>query len=108
MLPNLTLSNGFLLALVLATNPASALVKMPLTKSRGTANSLDIVNRDQARARYFVTGGSPEQIVNGAVRAVYTAQVGVGTPPTNCTLYDSTTCISINSHSDTLLIDTGR
>ena len=86
MLPNLTLSNGFLLALALATNPAFALVKIPLTKSRGTANAQDIVNHDQARARYFATGGSPEQIVNGAVNADYTAQVGVGTPPTNCTL----------------------
>ena len=85
MLPNfLMLFNSFLLALVLATNPTSALVNIPITKRIATANAGDIVKRDQARARYFVTGGSPEQIVNGAVD--YTAQVGVGTPPTNCTL----------------------
>ena len=84
MLPKLKLFRSFLLALALATNPASALVKISISKRIGTGSAQDIVKRDQARAHHFATGGSPEQIVNGAID--YTAQVGVGTPPTKCTL----------------------
>ena len=84
MLPNLTLFKSFLLALALATNLASALVKMPLIKRIGTANAEDIVKHDQGRARHFATGGLPQKIVNGATH--YTAQVGIGSPPANCTL----------------------
>ena len=84
MLPNLTLFKGFLLALALATNSASARISIPLTKHIGIARAQDVVKHDQARARHFTTGDFPEQVVNGAID--YTAQVGVGTPPTNCML----------------------
>ncbi len=80
------LLNTLLLALVLAANPASAAFNMPLTKHINTVNAQDILARDQARASYLATGkrkSFPQVVDNQATH--YTAEVGVGTPPTNCT-----------------------
>ena len=81
------LLNTLLVALVLAANPASTAFNMPLTRHINTVNGRDVLERDQARASYLATGRSKsysEAISNQATH--YTAQVGVGTPPTNCTL----------------------
>ena len=76
------LLNTLILALVLAAHPAFALVKTPLTRQHNAPN---IVNHDQTRACHFATGCViNEPITNSAVQ--YTANVGVGTPPTTCTL----------------------
>ena len=79
------LLNTLLLALILAANPAFALVKTALTRHHSHINGPDILKHDQARARSFVTGSSVNQpITNNVVH--YTADVGIGTPPTTCTL----------------------
>lgn len=81
------LLNTLLLALALAANPASAAFNVPLTKYINQVNAGDVLARDQARVSYLATGASKsysQDIINRATS--YTAQVGVGTPPTNCTL----------------------
>ncbi|KAF8330520.1 aspartic peptidase domain-containing protein [Amanita rubescens] len=78
------LLNGLLLAPFLAINPASAVVTIRLNRHLNTASALSILKFDQARATFLATGVSswdePEPIVNEA--EYYTADVGIGTPPT--------------------------
>jgi len=82
------LLGGLLLAPFLAVNPAFAVETIRLTRHLNTASTLNILKFDQARATFLATGVSswdrPELIVNQA--QYYTANVGVGTPPTYCAL----------------------
>ncbi|KAF8330515.1 aspartic peptidase A1 [Amanita rubescens] len=87
MFPEAQVLNTLVLALVLAANPASAAFNMALTRHVNTVNARDVLTRDQARASYLATGSSnsySQAISNRATH--YTAQVGVGTPPTNFSL----------------------
>jgi hypothetical protein len=80
------LLNALLLALVVAPNLVIALVQLPLTRHFNHANAANIVKHDQARARYMMTAGkrsvSPFLIINEGT--LYTAEIGVGNPPTSC------------------------
>src|SRR6266550_3581534 len=81
------LLNTFLLALLVAANPVPTLVKLPLTRrlNSNNATALNILKRDQARARSLVTRDVYNQaLTDNAVH--YTADVGIGTPPTTCML----------------------
>ena len=78
------LLNTVLLALVLAANPAFALFKTPIIKKYASGKA-DILQHDQARAGRFATSSSINTpATNRAVS--YIATVGIGSPPTNCTL----------------------
>ncbi|KAF8345438.1 aspartic peptidase A1 [Amanita rubescens] len=81
------LLNALILALVVAPNLVTALVQLPLTRHFNHANAANIVKHDQARARYMMTGKrsvSPFPIINEGT--LYTAEIGVGNPPTSYTL----------------------
>jgi len=96
--------------LLLVVNPAFAVVTIPLTRHVNTLSALNILQLDQARFRYLATGGSdwvkPEPVINQA--QYYSANVGVGTPPTICALRKSHYFSDFNPSSDSLVVDTGR
>ncbi len=83
-------SKALLLALVVAPNlVTTALVQLPLTRHFNHANAANIVKHDRARARYMMTGKrsvSPFPITNEGT--LYTAEIGVGNPPTSCKFGD--------------------
>jgi cathepsin E len=86
MFPKALLST-LLLALVVAANPVPSLIKLPLTRrlNSNNATALNIVKRDQARARSLVT----RAVINSPITNIavhYTADVGIGSPPTTCML----------------------
>lgn len=83
------LLNALLLALLVAPNLVTALVQLPLTRHFNHANAANILKHDQARARFMMTGKrsvSPFPITNQGT--VYTAEFGVGNPPTSCKFGD--------------------
>lgn len=99
-----------LLPVLAVINPAFAVVTIPITRHVNTLSALNILQLDQARARYLATGVSdwarPEPVINQA--QYYSANVGIGTPPTTCTLRKTNCFRYFNLFSDSLLVDTGR
>ena len=97
MLPGRSLLSCLLLAFggVLASPVSRDTGKATLKFSRGfsTSGSSNLAQKDRARVQAFVqrphlsqrsasTGSGSVSVANAAV--YYTAEVGVGTPPTNC------------------------
>lgn len=110
MFPKVLL-NSLLLAPFLAVNPAFAVVTIRLTRHLNTANALNILKFDQARATFLATGVSnwdePELLVVNQAQ-YYSANVGIGVPPTYCTFWKSNYFSCFNGSPDSLLVDTGR
>ncbi|KAL4245114.1 Polyporopepsin [Abortiporus biennis] len=95
-----TLLTTLLLAFAVAANPVvvrEPLVSLPMAKNFNTTGTLNLLQRDQARARQLVLSaersltGKPTPDIVGSIPATnaavdYTVQVGIGSPPTTYTL----------------------
>ncbi|KAF8330516.1 acid protease [Amanita rubescens] len=77
-----TLLSTLLLALVVAANPVPSLVKLPLTRRLNSDNAaaLNILKRDQARARSLVTRSVyNEALTNNVMNYTASVEIGAGT-----------------------------
>ena len=98
MFPTVSLTAFLLLVVGVAANPIVVRkppVSLSFARRLNVTGTRDLVQKDQARAKNFVSIGnakqsgtlSPDAVVSVGVTnvaAVYEASVGVGSPPTSC------------------------
>ena len=87
-----TLAPFVVLATRVVAGPAAngdKLVSIPITKRISPAGTLNVVQKDNKRLRFLLKGGqqheslTPDVPLNDA-GAIYTADIAVGDPPTQC------------------------
>ena len=111
MFPTASLSSFLFLALSVAASPVvvrNTLVSLPFARQFNITGALDVVQKDQARAKDLLSISQAKQsgtINAGAVvgvgvtdvGVVYQASVGVGSPPTDC----ERSCFTYGLHRET-------
>ena len=111
MFPTASLTSFLFLAVSVAANPIvirDAPVSLPFARQLNITGALDVVQKDQARAKNLLSTSSATQsgimsagaavsvgVIN--VGVVYQASVGVGSPPTDC----ERICFSYDLHPET-------
>ncbi len=107
-----------LLPTSVTANPAVVQVRdtpftLPFARRLNVTGTLDLVLRDQVRARYLAKqSGVPTSEVTSDVGVTnagvdYVARVGVGSPPTYCRSYISSLAYISHTLLDNLIVDTG-